>query len=117
MESKNKELTDNITKTLSNLAQTNNIIGKPIKLENNITIIPLTSISYGMLTGGGEYGKVKEIKKDKSFPQTVGSGSIVSIKPVGFLIVNDDKIELIKTDTDIYAKLIDKVSDFINEKD
>lgn len=117
METKNKELTDSVTETLSNLAQSNNIIGKPIRLDNNVTIIPLTSISYGMLSGGGEYGKVKEIKKNKSFPQTVGSGSIVSIKPVGFLIIKEGSVELFKTDVDFYSKLIDKVSNFINEKD
>lgn len=112
-----EHITDKAIKSLNEITQGNAVIGKPIITEK-ATIIPLTKISIGFLTGGGEYGEVKVIKQSKSFPLSAGSGAVVSLKPSGFLVVSDD-IKLIKTDPDIYDKMFDKIESIIgviNEK-
>ena len=112
-----EHITDRAIKSLNEITQGNAVIGKPIKTDK-ATIIPLTKISIGFLTGGGEYGEVKVIKQSKSFPLSAGSGAVVSLKPTGFLIVGDE-IKLLKTDADVYDKMFDKIESIIgviNEK-
>ncbi len=108
-----EHITDKAIKSLNEIAQGNAVIGKPIKTEE-ATIIPLTKISMGFLSGGGEYGKVKVIKEAKNFPVSAGSGAIVSLKPTGFLVVGKE-IKLLKTDNDFYDKFLDKVETFIGQ--
>lgn len=112
-----EHITDKAIKSLNEITQGNAVIGKPIKTEK-ATVIPLTKISVGFLTGGGEYGEVKVVKQSKSFPLSAGSGAVISLKPNGFLIVGEE-IKLVKTDSDIYDKMFDKIESIIgviNEK-
>ena len=112
-----EHITDKAIRSLNEITQGNAVIGKPIKTDK-ATIIPLTKISIGFLTGGGEYGEVKVVKQSKSFPLSAGSGAVVSLKPTGFLVVGDE-IKLVKTDNDLYDKMFDKIDSIIgviNEK-
>jgi len=108
-----EHITEKAIKCLNEIAQGNAVIGKPIKTED-ATIIPLTKISMGFLSGGGEYGQVKVIKESKNFPISAGSGAVVSLKPTGFLVIGKE-IKLLKTDNDIYDKFFEKVDDFIGQ--
>ena len=113
MQKKVENITEKAIKCLNEIASNNTVIGKPIITEKG-TIIPVTKVSLGFLTGGGEYGDVKVVKKVDSFPTSAGSGAIVSIKPTGFLIVGEET-KFVKTDTDIYDKLFDKIENVIGE--
>ena len=112
-----ESITDKAIKSLNEIAKGNGVIGKPIKTEEGV-IIPLTKVSLGFLSGGGEYGQVKVVKQSKTFPLSGGSGAIVSLKPSGFLVIGKE-VKLIKADNELYEKIFDKVEDFIgkiNEK-
>lgn len=112
-----ESITDKAIKCLNEIASNNSVVGKPIVTDRG-TVIPITKVSLGFLTGGGEYGDVKVVKKAESFPISAGSGAIVSIKPSGFLIIGDE-IKIVKTNPDIYDSLFEKIESFvgkINEK-
>lgn len=118
---KNQKNVENITekalKCLNEIAKNNSVVGVPIKAED-YTIIPISKITVGLLCGGGEYGDVKVIKKSETFPISAGSGTVVSIKPSGFLVIGKD-VKLLKTDNNLYEGMFEKIEGIVgklNEK-
>ncbi len=99
---------------LKNLVDVNTVVGKPIRSASGCEIIPLTKVTMGCLSGGGEYGDVKAIKEDECFPFAGGAGTIVSVKPVGFL-VDDGGVRFIKITDDPLNGLIEKASEFLSK--
>ena len=71
---------------LTSLVDVNTVIGKPIFSASGTQIIPFTKVTMGYLSGGGEYGDVKAIKEDECYPFAGGAGTVINIKPTGFLI-------------------------------
>ena len=77
---------ENITEVLEKLKtflESNTVTGKPIIVNENTTVIPLTKIMFGM--GTAVFGQ-----KD-----AIGLGG--SIEPVGFLAVTGDSVTFITT--------------------
>ena len=117
MEKENQNKTDKLVtdaiKNLSSLIDVNSVIGEPLKTEKGV-IIPVSKVSMGFLTGGGEYGEVKYFKKDENYPFSGGSGAVVSMKPMGFLIDNGNGFRLVAMENDVYDKLFNACESFIN---
>lgn len=65
------------------MVDTNTIVGEPINTPDGVTLIPISRVSFGFGSGGGDYGKTQ--------PQNFGggSGAGVRIDPVAFLIIKD----------------------------
>mgnify|MGYP004640551709 FL=1 len=104
------EVTQKAIKSLNEIATENNVIGKPI-IAGGLTVIPLTKVSLAFMSGGGEYGSVKVVKANKKFPCTLGSGAVVSLKPSGFLIINKNQTKIVRADSDIYDRLLNKAEE------
>ena len=102
-------------KNISNLIDTNTVIGKPIKTEDGELIFPVSKVTIGVLSGGGEYGKINIFSKNKDLPFSAGNGAIISIKPSGFFIKNGKKYSIISTPNTPYEKLIEKTADFLSQ--
>ena len=100
-------------KNVSALVDANTVIGKPLKTNEGDYIIPVSKITVGVLSGGGEYGKVNIFKKGSDLPYSAGNGAIVSVKPCGFLVKDNGSYRLISVADGAYEKLLDKASDFI----
>ena len=117
MEKENQNKTDKLVtdaiKNLSSLIDVNSVIGEPLKTEKGV-IIPVSKVSMGFLTGGGEYGEVKYFKKDENYPFSGGRGAVVSMKPMGFLIDNGNGFRLVAMENDVYDKLFNACESFIN---
>ena len=107
------DLVVNAMKNLTALANVDSIIGTPITTAEGV-IIPVSKITMGFLTGGGEYGEVKYFKKDENYPFSGGSGAVVSMKPMGFLIDNGNGFRLVAAESDVYDKLFTACENFIN---
>ena len=65
------------------MVDTNTIVGQPISTPDGVTLIPISRVSVGFGTGGGDYGKAQP----RGFGG--GSGAGVKIDPVAFLIIKD----------------------------
>ncbi len=102
-------------KNLSSIIDVNTVVGKPIKTDDGSFLVPISKVTVGILMGGGEYGKVTIFKKESDLPYSAGNGAIVSVKPCGFLLKEDDKYKLLSVSDKSYEKLLDKASDFIME--
>lgn len=113
-ENQNKidNLITNAMKNLSNMIDVNTIIGKPIQTDIG-KIIPISKVSMGFLSGGGEYGEVKYFKKDENYPFSGGSGAIVSMNPVGFLVDNGAGYKIVALKNDMYDKILSICENFL----
>lgn len=65
------------------MADTNTIVGQPITTPDGVTLIPISKVSFGFGTGGGDYGKAQ--------PHQFGGGGAAGVKidPVAFLVIKD----------------------------
>lgn len=107
--------------SIEDMIDVNTIIGEPIKTSNGIVIIPISKVSFGFAAGGSEFkgetvDEYKRKDKDESIqyrlPFGGGSGAGVSINPISFLIVQNDKVKLLPVN---HSSCIDKILDYIPE--
>ena len=116
MAEKNKKidsLIDASVMTLNDLANVDTVIGKPIITASGFQIIPFSKVTMGSLSGGGEYGDVKVVKETDSMPCAGGSGSVVSMKPMGFIIDDGKNCRLIRVTDQPVDSLIEKASEIV----
>ena len=96
---------------LKSIIDVDTVMGSPVKLPDGGVIIPVTKVSVGFVAGGGEYTGDNMCRRS-GYPFSGGSGSGFSIKPIGFLVKNEnEKYELISIqDEPAYKKLADLVT-------
>lgn len=109
---------------IKDLLQVNMVVGSAIQAAPETTIIPISKISCGFVAGGGEYGMNQDKKtasmmqEEESFPFGGGSGAGVSVKPVGFLAIENGKVRLISVDSVLpVERLIDAAPGLIQQVD
>ena len=73
------------------------VVGEPIR-NGAATIVPISKVGLGFVTGGGEYSETLPKLKDDSLPYAGGSGGGVSIKPLGFLIIENGKSQYVSVE-------------------
>ncbi|MBR2860419.1 MAG: GerW family sporulation protein [Clostridia bacterium] len=98
----------NTMENLNKMIDVNKVIGSAVIAPNGSTIIPVSQVSFGFASGGGEY-EFSQTKKE-SFPFAGGSGAGVSVKPSGFLVIKNDVIRFLPIQKNSSCdKLIDLV--------
>ena len=100
---------------LDDLADVNTVIGKPIITASGFQIIPFSKVTFGNLSGGGEYGDVKIVKETNSFPFAGGSGAVVSMKPMGFLIDDGKSCKILRITDEPLDNLIERTSEIVRD--
>lgn len=93
----------------------NSVIGSPIEIGLDLTIIPVLKTTVGYLGGVGEYGDIKLFSKEESYPFAGGNGTIINMVPCGFLVCKNNDISFIKVDGGISDKVVDKTASFIQK--
>ena len=92
------------------------IVGKPISGKNDSTIIPVSKVSIGFVSGGGEYQKEKLKPKNPHYPFAGGSGAGCNVSPMGFLVISKDSVKYINIDDKTgLAKVFDFADKMINK--
>lgn len=67
------------------------IVGDPITLADGTNIIPISKISIGIVSGGGEYSQ----KQQSEFPFAGASGAGMSVSPVCFLVSDGKSVRML----------------------
>lgn len=105
--------------SIESMVDVNTIIGEPIETSNNIVIIPISKVCFGFAAGGSEFKgetineyskKDKDEKVQYRLPFGGGSGAGVSINPVAFLIVENEKVRLLPVN---HTSCLDKILDYV----
>ena len=103
------------------MADSNTIIGKPIKTDDGTTILPVSRISFGFASAGTDFDGKNAANKD-----LFGGGAGVNIQPVAFLVVKDGCVRTIQLSDGsntidraltMLPELVDKVSALLKKEE
>ncbi len=101
--------------TLDSLADVNIVVGKPISTVSGFQIIPFSKVTLGNLAGGGEYGDLKVIKETDGMPFAGGSGSVISMKPMGFIIDDGNSCRILRITDEPIDNLIERAGEILHD--
>ena len=104
------------------MVDANAMVGQPITTPDGVTLIPVSRMSFGFGSGGGDYNTKYTAGKDASFAG--GSGAGVDIAPIAFLVVKDGFVRVLPVAVppastldrviDMAPDIMDKVDKFIH---
>ena len=86
---------------LKSIIKTETVVGEPFVTADKSVIVPISKISFGFLSGGGEYSESNPKVKENDYPLAGGGAAGVSIKPLGFLVSNMGTHKIITLDNTI----------------
>ncbi len=115
---KKKKIDSILEKTaeqLTSLIDVNTVIGKPVVTASGAQVIPFTKVTMGYLSGGGEYGEVKAVKLDETYPFAGGAGTVINLKPAGFIIDDGIECKVVRLTNDPIDGLIEKAGEILNK--
>ena len=102
------------------MVDANNIVGAPITTPDGVTLIPISRVSFGCGSGGGDYGKPGQ----NNFGG--GGGAGVKIDPVAFLVIKDGvtrvmpvavpPISTVDRVIDLVPEVMDRVENYLDKK-
>lgn len=114
MTSSVETLIERVLGELHRIVQTETVIGTPVQ-AGELTIIPVSKISFGFGAGGGQAGTGQS-----------GTGGGASVEPIAFLIVDASGKVQIMTLTDkevgwgqiaaLVPEAVDKIKQFVGKK-
>ena len=105
---------DNAFTKIRTLVDADTVVGNPVRTEDGVSIIPLSKVTMGFLTGGGEYNDMARQSLGE-YPFAGGSGAAVSVAPIGFLVSDGKSVKIIKMDDkNPFDKLLELIPDLID---
>lgn len=107
MANKLQELATALISQLKEIAHSDTVIGKQVVMGNK-SVVPVTRVTVGFGVGGGEEesGEVRS-----GFGG--GGGGGVRVEPMGFIIIEEDKVSFLPTGRTKYEGLIAAIPDLI----
>ena len=105
---------------LKKMIDVDSVIGKPIVVSDSTTVIPVSKVSMGFVSGGSGFGNTPGADNFAG-----GAGGGVQISPIAFLVVTDGNVRLVNVsdspnDVDkLFTKIpeiIDQISALISKK-
>lgn len=110
-ENRMKEIIEASVSSLKSIAGADTIIGAPINTAAGTTIIPVSKLSVGYVTGGLDYASKSE-KADKNFGG--GGGTGISMTPICFLVIDrEGKVDILNVGEDKSPDPIGDVVDLV----
>ena len=99
------------TEKIKAMVDVDSILGTPIKIEN-VTIIPVSKVTYGFGTGGSDFAT-----KNKNDLFGGGGGAGITIAPVAFIVISDGDVRIkpISTGDDPLERAITLIPDAIDK--
>ena len=124
---KNHPINALMAETIQKIRETvdaNTVVGEPIQ-AGEITLIPVSKISFGFGTGASEFGG-KAPKAPGDNPFGGGGGAGVKVTPVCFLAISGTNVKVLPVETapatavdqvvEMIPDVVTKISGFIDKK-
>ncbi|MBR2606263.1 MAG: sporulation protein YtfJ [Clostridia bacterium] len=105
---------------LKTIVDVNTIVGEPIPAGNGV-VVPVSKVSFGFFSGGGEYappGKVAgaALAEQKGFPFLGTAVAGVSLTPKAFLVTTDEGVTVVPANYDsTLDRLVNELPKFVKE--
>lgn len=115
-----EQVLNNAIDGLKKMIDVDSVVGKPITVSETTTVIPVSKVSIGFVSGGSSFGKAAAADNFGG-----GAGGGVKITPIAFLVITDGNVRLVSVSetpdgTDkIFTKipeLIDQITALISKK-
>ncbi|MGV8148561.1 MAG: GerW family sporulation protein [Alkaliphilus sp.] len=120
-----ESLMKNTMESIKEMVDVNTIVGDAVETTDGTVIIPISKVSFGFASGGGDYSnffpkkqhKEREESDSEKFPFAGGTGAGVSVKPVAFMVVGNGEIKLMSVDqrANTIDNLINMTTEGINK--
>ncbi len=112
--------------SLKSMVDVNTVVGEPVETKEGAVIIPVSRVSFGFVSGGGDEAPVEgqgyqgesteSGKSQNQIPFTGGTGAGVSVAPVGFLVVGSRKVRFLPVNSRaIYDRVLDEAPDLLEK--
>ncbi|GHU77325.1 hypothetical protein AGMMS49992_24840 [Clostridia bacterium] len=109
---------------IKDMVDVNTVVGDPVTTSDGTTIIPISRVSFGFVSGGGEYNNARSDEggilgnntsgaanySAEDLPFAGGTGAGVSVHPMGFLVVGQGQVKMLPTN---YATPVDRVMELL----
>lgn len=94
------------------LVDVSTIVGEPIVLSEEVTVIPVSKVTYGFASGGSDFPS-----KNNTQLFGGGGGAGVTINPVAFLILKNGEVTLkhITSNDNAAERFVDMVPEVIDK--
>lgn len=94
------------------LVDVSTIVGEPIKLSEEITVIPVSKVTYGFASGGSDFPS-----KSNTELFGGGGGAGITINPVAFLVLKDGEVTLkhITANDNAAERIVNMIPDVIDK--
>ena len=105
---------------IRDLVDSNTVIGSPIHTQDGTTILPISKISFGFVSGGTDFAT--KTQKDL-FGGAASAGG--SVTPVGFLVIREGSVKLMQLAEggatvdrliNMMPEVIDRIEGFVAKK-
>ena len=110
---------------LKNMIDVNTVVGSPVVMSDGTTIIPVSKVSLGFLSGGGDFGPGCQCHTGRrgepapqlpELPFAGGAGAGVSVAPIAFLVAGNGKVQLLPVCcSSPYDRLIDMIPGIVSD--
>ena len=94
------------------LVDVSTIVGEPIVLSDDITVIPVSKVTYGFASGGSDFPS-----KNNTQLFGGGGGAGITINPVAFLVLKNGEVTLkhITANANAAERIVNMVPDVIDK--
>ena len=115
-----QELMASALEKMRDLVDSNTVIGSPIYTQDGTTILPISKVSFGFVSGGTDFAS--KTQKDL-FGGAASAGG--SVTPVGFLVIKEGSVKLMQLAEggatldrliNMMPEVIDRVEGFVAKK-
>ncbi|MDR2944587.1 MAG: sporulation protein [Methanosarcinales archaeon] len=104
-----QDVISEVTNELEKIVSAQTVIGEPI-ITCGKTLIPVTKLSVGFISGGFEAGGASGTDLAKA-PYGGGGGAGAKVEPVAFIVIDGDKTEILTLNT---SSLEDEIVKFLS---
>lgn len=118
------DLMETTMSKIREMVDVNTIVGQPISTVDGITIIPVSKVSFGFVSGGSDFATKKQ-PENQNNAFGGGSGAGVNISPVAFMVIKDSNVKLINVSpppgttvdriVELAPEIIDKIVDMVKK--
>ena len=115
---------DNTIAKIKEMVDVNTVVGEPIRVSEDLSIIPISTVSVGLCGGGADYVSKHENRHENPFGGGIGAG--VKVTPVAFLVIKEGNVRMVPVATpanttvdrlvEMLPDALDKIGAFIDSR-
>ena len=102
--------------SMREMIDVNTVIGTTCKLNDEISVIPISKVKCTFVTGGLDQ-KMESLRDLNNYPFGGATGGSINITPVAFLAIDKEGTKILHLDDSahLYEKIIDSTPDVIEK--